>query len=217
MVILSNPHNPSGINLDPRDLVEVARRHGHATLVVDESYVDFLPDPGAASVIGADLENLVVLRSPSKFYGIAATRVGVAWCRDRRRLLALLGPRETWPVSGLDATVAIAAMASTTWAEVSRRRLALDGAWLATQLGELGQSVVEDRVGVHYRCVYSERAAELTRQFARHGLGVRALGAAHGVHPGAIRVLAPLAAERELVAEAVHAVRDRQLAVPVRA
>ena len=100
LVIVSNPHNPTGVALDPGELVAAARRHPLATFVVDESYVDFVPDPGAASVVGADVDNLVVLRSPSKFWGIAATRVGVAWCADRERLEHLLGRRETWPISG---------------------------------------------------------------------------------------------------------------------
>ena len=110
LVIISNPHNPSGVALAPADLIAAAERHPATTFVVDESYVDFLLDPGAATVVGADLDNLVVLRSPSKFWGIAATRVGVAWCRDRERLTALLGQRETWPISGIDVTVAEAAM-----------------------------------------------------------------------------------------------------------
>ena len=112
LVILSNPHNPSGVTLDPAELIEVARRHPDAILVVDESYVDFVPDPAGASVVGADVANIVVLRSPSKFWGIAATRVGVAWCADRQRLCSLLGRRETWPISGLDVAVAEAAMTS---------------------------------------------------------------------------------------------------------
>ena len=137
LVIISNPHNPSGVTLDPGELIAVARRHPSKILVVDESYVDFVPDPGGASVVGTDAANIVVLRSPSKFWGIAATRVGVAWCPDRERLAHLLGRRETWPISGLDVTVAEAAMASAEWAERCRLDLARDAAWLAEVLREL--------------------------------------------------------------------------------
>jgi histidinol-phosphate/aromatic aminotransferase/cobyric acid decarboxylase-like protein len=62
----------------------VAAEHSRSTLVVDESYINFTPDPIGMSVIGCDQPNIVVLRSTSKFYGIAAVRAGVAWCRGRR-------------------------------------------------------------------------------------------------------------------------------------
>jgi len=150
-----------------------------------------------------------VLRSPSKFWGIAATRVGVAWCPDRERLCTLLGQRETWPISGLDVTVAEAAMASVAWAERSRRDLARDAAWLAEVLRELPGRLVEQDVGVHYRCLITERADDLAAAMAAHGVGARALGRAHGAEPGMLRVLAPLPHQRDVVVRAVHAAAVR--------
>ncbi len=205
LVIISNPHNPSGVTLDPGALIAVARRHPSKILVVDESYVDFVPDPDGATVVGTDAANIVVLRSPSKFWGIAATRVGVAWCPDRERLTHLLGRRETWPISGLDVTVAEAAMASAEWADRCRLDLARDAAWLAEVLRELPGRLVEQDVGVHYRCLITEHADELAARMAEHGVGARALGRAHGADPGALRVLAPLAHQRDAVAHAVRA------------
>jgi histidinol-phosphate aminotransferase len=211
LVILSNPHNPTGVALPPDALVRIASRHPDSVLVVDESYADFVLHPERATVIGCDAANVVALRSPSKFYGIAATRAGVAWAADGAWLRRFLGPRETWPVSGLDVVVAAAAMASQTWAEASRRRLAADGHWLAAALMPLVAGagpharLIAD-APVHYRCLLTPDADALAAAFARHGLGVRALGRAHGVHPGALRILAPLAGERPVVAEIVAAV-----------
>jgi histidinol-phosphate aminotransferase len=206
LVIVSNPHNPSGVALPAADLVAAARRHPHATFVVDESYVDFLADPGAGSVVGADADNLVVLRSPSKFWGIAATRVGIAWCRDRERLDSLLGRRETWPISGLDVTVAEAAMGSVEWATQSRRALHRDAAWLAVALRWLPGRLIEQHVGVHYRCLVSDQAHEIAARFAAHGVGVRVLGRAHGARVPVVRILAPQRHQRAAVIDAVRAV-----------
>jgi len=156
-------------------------------------------------------ENIIVLRSPSKFWGIAATRVGVAWCRDRTQLCALLGRRETWPISGIDVAVAEAAMASVDWSERCRLDLARDAAWLADVLRELPGALVEQDVGVHYRCLITEHADQLAARMAAHGVGTRALGRAHGCAPGALRILAPLPHQREIVARAVHAAASRSL------
>jgi Aminotransferase class I and II len=95
LVIISNPHNPTGTVLDPKDLIAAADAHPAATLVVDESYVNFTADPIRWSTLACDVPNLVVLRSTSKFYGIAAMRAGIAWCADHERLKRLFGNRRT--------------------------------------------------------------------------------------------------------------------------
>jgi histidinol-phosphate/aromatic aminotransferase/cobyric acid decarboxylase-like protein len=69
VVIISNRHNPTGTHLDPDRLIASAVAHPDATLVVDESYVGFTPDPAGQSVMGCDIPHVVVLRSTSKFYG----------------------------------------------------------------------------------------------------------------------------------------------------
>src|SRR5947209_5448467 len=110
LVVVSNPQLPSGLTLDRDGLIDAAERHPASTLVVDESAVDFLPDPGAATLVGADIDNVIVLRSGADFYGTGAARTGVAWSRDRRLLRELFGHREARPVSGLDVVVAEAAL-----------------------------------------------------------------------------------------------------------
>jgi hypothetical protein len=102
VVIISNPHNPTGVHLDPDGLIAVAAAHPAATLVVDESYIDFTPDPAGWSVLGCELPNIVVLRSTTKFYGIAATRTGIAWCAESEPLAYLFGQQENWGLSGVD-------------------------------------------------------------------------------------------------------------------
>ncbi len=111
LVVISNPQMPTGVTLDRDALAETARRHPASTLIVDESAIDFLPDPAAATLVGTDADNVVVLRSGADFYGIAATRTGVAWTRDplMRTLFANAGA-----ASGLDVAVTEAALAAAT-------------------------------------------------------------------------------------------------------
>jgi len=206
LVIVSNPHNPTGALL-PRDgIIDVAGRHPDATLVVDESYINFSPDPIGNTVIGCDLPNVVVLRSTSKFYGIAASRAGIAWCRDRSRLRRLVGPQENWGLSGIDVRVACAAVRSWDWAEEVRARMHDDNRWLAGALAELPSFELWANENVHFQYGWTDRAATLADALVRHGVGVRPLGAAHGVRPGALRIVAPRADERPRVAEALAAV-----------
>jgi histidinol-phosphate aminotransferase len=203
-VILSNPHALTGAVLDPIALAEIAGRHPASTLVVDETDIDYLPEPGRSSLVGTDADNVIVLRSASEFSGMGSTRAGVAWSRDRYLLRVLFDPRFASPVSGLDVVATEAALASRVWADAVRRQLAEDGGWLASALAPLGQ-VAEANVVSPFRCVVTDRAAELAAGFATHGVDVLLLGPAEGMHPGGIRVAAPRVSERAAFTAAVQA------------
>jgi cobalamin biosynthetic protein CobC len=204
LVVISNPQMPTGVTLDRDALLDAARRHPASTLVVDESAIDFLPDPGKVTLVGSDTDNVIVLRSSGEFYGTAAARTGVAWSGDPLLLRRLFGHREALPLSGLDVVVAEAALAATAWADDARRRLAADGAWLAAMLRPLGGRPVES--DLPYRCVYSDAAAEWAGTLARGGIAVRLLGAAEGVYPGAFGIYAPRDTERAVLAAALPGV-----------
>lgn len=79
VVVLCSPHNPTGSLVPPGALREFLHRVPRRVIVVlDEAYVEFahgvrLPDVVALS---AAHPNLLVLRTFSKAYGLAALRVG---------------------------------------------------------------------------------------------------------------------------------------------
>ncbi|RDH76695.1 aminotransferase class I/II-fold pyridoxal phosphate-dependent enzyme [Mycolicibacterium moriokaense] len=196
VVIISNPHNPTGTLLDAADLVAAADAHPDATLVVDESYINFTPNPLKSSALGCDVPNLVVLRSTSKFYGIAATRAGIAWSADHQPLKRLFGQQENWGLSGVDVHVVCAAVRDFHWATHSRSWMHRDSCWLATVLSAIPGLHLQRNTNVHFQYAFCERADDVAETFGRHGIGVRVLGAAHGVSPNALRIVAPRADER---------------------
>lgn len=207
VVIISNPHNPTGELLDPKDLVSAADAHPDATLVVDESYINFTSHPIEWSALGCDAPNLVVLRSTSKFYGIAATRAGVAWCADAEPLKRLFGQQENWGLSGVDVHVACAAVRDFHWASHARTWMRNDSAWLAETLSGMPGITPQRNENVHFQYAFCERADDVAEIFRGHGIGVRVLGIAHGVRPNALRIVAPRADERERFLGAVADVR----------
>jgi histidinol-phosphate/aromatic aminotransferase/cobyric acid decarboxylase-like protein len=181
-------------------------------LVVDESYVEFVNVPGEYSMIGQAFENLLVVRSPSKFFGVAGARVGVAWSPNPALRAALTVRRGSWPVSGLEVAPVAAALGDRCWQAESHAALQADSAWLAQQLVAIwgsdaaGGAVIDGAV-THFRLVSGE-AAGLAPRLATAGIAVRTLGRGHGLELPAVRIAAPRVEERALVAAALAAVAD---------
>ncbi len=206
LVVISNPNSLTGVVLDPIVLAQIASRHPSSTLVVDETDVEFLTEPGRSSfssLVGTDADNVIVLRSVAEFSGMGSTRAGVAWSRDRYMLRVLFDPRFSSPISGLDVVATEAALASRVWAEAVRRQVTEDGAWLSHALAPLG-AVIEGNAGTPFRCLITDRAVELAAAFASHGVDVLVLGPAQGVHPGGLRIASPRVSERAAFTAAVR-------------
>ncbi|KAB1188642.1 MULTISPECIES: histidinol-phosphate transaminase [Haloferax] len=76
MVYLTTPHNPSGSVLPREELVELAESvEEHTLLVVDEAYGEFSDEPTAIDLL-SEYDNIAVLRTFSKAYGLAGLRIG---------------------------------------------------------------------------------------------------------------------------------------------
>lgn len=79
LVYICNPNNPTGTAVDTDKLKDFCERASKKTTVfVDEAYIDYLPDPQAATMIGCIKkgQNIIVARTFSKLYGFAGLRVG---------------------------------------------------------------------------------------------------------------------------------------------
>jgi histidinol-phosphate aminotransferase len=79
LVYICNPNNPTATVVDTAKLKAFCERVSKKVPVfVDEAYIDYLPDPQAASMISSVKEgnNVIVARTFSKLYGFAGLRCG---------------------------------------------------------------------------------------------------------------------------------------------
>jgi threonine-phosphate decarboxylase len=75
-VFLCNPNNPTGSLLDHATLVALCADHPQVRFIIDESYLPFAPAEHSRSMIGCGLDNVVVLWSVSKIFGMPGLRAG---------------------------------------------------------------------------------------------------------------------------------------------
>jgi len=91
IVFLANPNNPTGTYLTKFELIELRKRlRNNILLVVDDAYAEYLKNEDYTS--GLDLfknkENVFILRTFSKIYGLASLRVG--WGYGSRKIINAL-------------------------------------------------------------------------------------------------------------------------------
>ncbi len=118
-LLLNNPHNPTGLLFSRDSLRPWLERF--ALVVIDEAFMDFLPPAEQQSLIDLvpDHENLVILRSLTKFYSLPGLRLGFAIAHPDR-LKRWQQWRDPWPVNALaeaatEAILADAEFQQRTW------------------------------------------------------------------------------------------------------
>jgi histidinol-phosphate/aromatic aminotransferase/cobyric acid decarboxylase-like protein/imidazoleglycerol phosphate dehydratase HisB len=183
-----NPNNPTGEAVDPLELVALARDRPDAIVVVDEAYVEF----GAGSAVAwvDELPNLIVLRSLSKAFGLAALRVGYALAHPETAGLLELR-RAPANVSAPAARIAAAAL----------REPRLELAQVATELERVRGALLAAGYDVPPSAtnfVYLRGAESLADPLEARGLVVRRVS-------GGIRITLRRPSENDVILEALGA------------
>ncbi len=78
MLWLCSPNNPSGNLLDQNAMEYLIKKYSDVIIVVDEAYIDFAPTGSFINKIN-EFENLVVIQTFSKAWGMAGLRLGTAY------------------------------------------------------------------------------------------------------------------------------------------
>jgi len=208
LVLICNPNNPTstavGLDRVQAFLDEVP---AHVCVILDEAYIEFsltAGDPFASLELLRRHPNLVLLRTFSKVYGLAALRVGYALCGSEEFRIAVDQVRQPFYLGVAAQAAAVEALRHQD--EVERRvgqtiaeRLALVDA-----LPSLGVWVAEsDANFVWVRLPEGVDESDVVSGLAARGVLVRA-GASLG-REGALRVTVGTAKENARFAEALAA------------
>ncbi len=206
LVLVCNPNNPTSTAVS-LEAIEAFLEGvpGHVCVILDEAYCEFslvLGDPYASLELLARHPNLVLLRTFSKVYGLAALRVGYALCGSEDFRVAVDQVRQPFYLNVAAQAAAIEALRHQD--EVERRVARTIASRLALEedLRRLGVWVAEsDANFVWVRLPDSCVEADVVAGLAERRVLVRA-GAALG-REGALRVTVGTDPENERFVEAL--------------
>lgn len=147
IVFLCQPNNPTGQVTPPARVERLVRRCAEcgAVLVVDECFLDFLPDRDAwtAKQLLRDAPQLIILKAFTKLYAMAGVRLGYALCGDAALLEKMRGAGQPWAVSSLAQAAGLAALQETAYAGAVRALIAEQRPRMAAGLRALGLRVMD--------------------------------------------------------------------------
>jgi threonine-phosphate decarboxylase len=140
IICICNPHSPSGtlyLKDEILDLVDFCNKKD-IIFSIDENYIEFADESLNNSVVGSvkDYENLFVIRSVTKFYGMAGIRFGYAVAAGNI-IDKLETTRLPWSINGLACQVTMAALSDRKFIENSKTTIAENREALAKDMGEI--------------------------------------------------------------------------------
>lgn len=117
--VVINPNNPSCELIDKNHLVTIAQKLV-GVLIVDEAFADY--DNAQSLVSTTQLDNILVLRSIGKYFGLAGARVGFVISNHplARELNTLLQP---WSINGAALAITEQALSDIQWQQQQTSRI----------------------------------------------------------------------------------------------
>lgn len=206
VVFLANPNNPTGTYLPIGEVRRLrAGLPAHVLLVLDAAYAEYVRrnDYEAGLELVATTDNTVMTRTFSKIYGLAALRIGWAYCPASVAdvLNRIRGP---FNLSAASIAAGAAAMADDAHIAAAVEHNATWLAWLTDEIGKLGLPVtpsVGNFVLVHFPQDTAKGAVACDAHLKSKGIIVRRV-AGYGL-PHCLRITVGTAEDNQAVVAAI--------------
>ncbi|MDD4326226.1 MAG: histidinol-phosphate transaminase, partial [Candidatus Bathyarchaeota archaeon] len=140
IMCICNPHSPSGTLYSKEEVIELVEFCQKKNIIfsIDENYIEFAEAGEVNTVAGMvkEYENLFVIRSVTKFYGMAGLRFGYAVAAEPL-IEKLETVRQPWSINALASIATLAAFSDTEFIENTKQTIKKERANLSKKLGEI--------------------------------------------------------------------------------
>lgn len=80
IIVLANPANPSGFFIPSQELLTITKQKEDCIFVIDEAFIEYTNEKSLLQILPAVPQNILVIRSLTKFYALAGIRLGYLAC-----------------------------------------------------------------------------------------------------------------------------------------
>ncbi len=173
-IFICNPNNPTGTAYKAAELLSFMKKiPSSVILLVDEAYIDFTDNMDEYSLMSylPDFPNMIVIRTYSKIYGMAAIRAGYAVASEEiiKYMGAAVAARS---LSTISIEGAIAALEDEEFREKTVKNNKRERSLLTDELRSLGFTVYDSQANFIYADFHTS-AQELYFKLLEYGVMIR--------------------------------------------
>lgn len=187
MIILCSPNNPTGNQFDKNQIIKVIDEFPGIVLI-DEAYVEYAPNNLIHEASSQD--NVVILRTFSKAFGLAGMRMGYAVTNKKLAKALNTVYQMPYPLSTISLMAGIKILQETEKIKDSINETLHERNWLYYQLKKMNLKPFESNANFLLFDA-GEKCDELFEKLLKNGIIVRKIGQIFGCDGGLRVTLAP--------------------------
>jgi histidinol-phosphate aminotransferase len=187
LVYLCSPNNPTGGQVPKKDAVELLDRlDGSSLVLVDEAYADF--SGYSLSKEATKRDNVIVLRTLSKAFGLAGARVGYMIAGEKTAGVFRSTIQSPYPVSTLSLTIATGVLERADFVKKIIEGVKGERRRVFERLAEMSGIIRVFRSDANFLFVETGKSySAISKALEKEGIVVKLLGNVSG-HAGCMRV-----------------------------
>ena len=206
-ILLCNPNNPTGILIDKQALLKLLdyAKQENIYLIIDEAFIDFVDKPHETSMVDwiNSYDNLVVIKSLTKFYGIPGLRLGYLLSGDKKLVLDIKSTRMPWAINSMAASLGLASLSDQSYIEETRHYILNERKVFIDELNKFTKLKVFPSQG-NYIFFYT-KCFDLDEQLKDFGIMIRNCSNYVGLDKGYFRVAIKKNHENQAL---IHALKE---------
>ncbi|HDD36764.1 MAG TPA: histidinol-phosphate transaminase [Archaeoglobus veneficus] len=202
LLFLCSPNNPTGNVVDRKEIEKVLEKGNY--VVVDEAYVEYCNE----SVVDLvnEFDNLVVVRSFSKFFGLAGLRIGYAIANEQI-VEGLEKIRLPFCISKVANDVAIAALKSVDYYSKLRDKIIRERERLIKEINKISFLKAHSS-DANFVLVKVEGEINLAKELLKRGIIVRDVTGLMGLKGEYVRITVGCKEENDILIEALNSLEE---------
>jgi threonine-phosphate decarboxylase len=209
IIFICNPHSPSGTLYKKETILDIVEFSKKKDIIVgvDENYIEFAHNGEAATMAGyvKQYNNLFVIRSVTKFYGMPGIRFGYG-IADKKLIETLQTVRQPWSINTLSGYATLAAFSDLDFIQNTKRTIARERAQFSKMLTEIGGlHIFPSETNFLLVKILNKNftSTGLRKEMAKEGMLIRDCSTFVGLNEGFFRVTVRSAADNSKLVEAL--------------